>query len=472
VSRALSNLEDYRSRIRESDKKILGLVKERLDMGVEVAKIKHERSLPTIDVDAEQITIGNLLQSAEELGIEKSFARRLGELLIEETVRVEDSSQPERSKDQLMKEMFELTQKLIRQGRKVTRFEIGEPNFATPKAVIHGLNSTFRKKKIIGYGPASGLPELRSAIATELGRQHKTKIDPDQVLITPGGRFAIFATITSYISSLERVVIPQPAWPAYEECVNFAKGRVVPLHTRFENAWEIDLAALESELKKGAKMLVLNTPSNPTGKVIQKETFNRIVDLAARHNTMILSDEVYDRYVRSPAPSILESGYENSVYVNSFSKQFSLTGWRIAYLVTTKENALRIRRVLQTAITCVPEFIQNAALVAIKRGRSEASRQIKAILDKVDFTCRELSKIAVSFNKPEGAFYVFPKANKPNFDSYPFAKKLLEQHGVSITPGQAFGDYQEFFRLAVSLPKGQIPAAIKAIGAAIESWPQ
>jgi aspartate aminotransferase len=468
----LSNLEDYRSRIRESDKRILGLVKERLGLGAEVAKIKRQKSLPTIDVDAEQITIGNLIQSAEELGIEKSFARRLGELLIEETVRVEDSAQPERSKDQLMKEMFELTQKLIRQGRKVTRFEIGEPNFATPKAVIRGLNSTFQKKKTIGYGPASGLPELRNAIASELSRQHKTKIDPDQVLITPGARFAIFATITSSISSLERVVIPQPAWPAYEECVNFARGRVVPLHTRFENVWEIDLAALESELKKGAKMLVINTPSNPTGKVIHKETFNRIVDLAAKYNTTILSDEVYDRYVRSPAPSILESGYENSVYVNSFSKQFSLTGWRIAYLVTTKENALRIRRVLQTAITCVPEFIQNAALVAIKRGRNEASGQIKAILDKVDLTCSELSKIAVSFNKPEGAFYVFPKANKPDFDSYAFAKKLLEQHRVSITPGQAFGDYPEFFRLAVSLPKGQIPAAIRAIGAAIESWPQ
>ena len=470
--RALSNLEDYRTRIRESDKKILALVRERLDMGAEVAKLKHERNLPTIDADAEQITIGNLVQSAEKLGIEKSFATRLGELLIEETIRVENSAQPESSKDQLMKEMFELTQKLIRQGRKVTRFEIGEPNFTPPKPVIRGLNSTFQAKKVIGYGPASGLPELRSAIASELSRQHKTKIEPDQVLITPGARFAIFATITSYISSLERVVIPQPAWPAYEECVNFAKGRVVPLNTQFEAGWEIDLAALESELKKGPKMLVLNTPSNPTGKAIHKETFNQIVELAANHNTMILSDEVYDRYVRSPAPSILGSGYKNSVYVNSFSKQFSLTGWRIAYLVTTKENALRIRRVLQTAVTCVPEFIQNAALVAIKRGRNEASRQIKAILDKVDLTCRELNKIDVSFNKPEGAFYVFPKANKPNFDSYAFAKKLLEQHSVSITPGLAFGDYPEFFRLAVSLPKGQIPSAIRAIGAAIESWPQ
>ena len=464
-------MEDYRSRIHETDKKILALVKERLTIGTEVANFKHGRSLPIIDADAEQVTMNNLLESAQELGIERAFAHRLGELLIEETVRVEDTTQPQMSKDQLMKEMFELTQKLTRQGKKVTRFEIGEPNFPPSREVIRGLDSTFRKKKVVGYGPASGLPELRKAIASDLTRQHGTEIDPEQVLITPGGRFAIFATITSYVSSLERVVIPQPAWPAYEECVNFVRGRVIPIHTKFEDSWDIDLGLLETELKKGARMLVLNTPSNPTGKVIGKKIFDQVVDVAAKYHSMILSDEVYDRYVRSPSPSVLENGCDNFVYINSFSKQFSLTGWRIAYLVTSKQNVLRIRRVLQTAITCVPEFIQNAALLAMKRARGEAQRQIKAILEKVDLTCRELSKIDVSFHKPEGAFYVFPKANKPNFDSLAFARQLLEKHYVSITPGQSFGNYPEFFRLAVSLPRAQIPSAIKAIGAAIDSWP-
>ena len=458
-------------KIRETDKKILGLVKERLELGRQVAEAKHERGLPTIDADAEQATFRNMTQFAEELGVEKRSAERLGELLIEETVRVEEATQPAQSKDQLMKEMFELTQKLTSQGRKVTRFEIGEPNFSTPNVVIQGLNSTFRKKKVIGYGPSQGLPELRKAIAAELTKQHKTTIDPDQILITPGARFGIFATITSFVSSLERVVIPQPAWPAYEECVNFIKGRVIPLKTRFEDRWDIDLDKLELELKKGVRLLVLNSPCNPTGKVIGKEKFKRAVDLAAKYDTMILSDEVYDRYVHSPAPSILENDYDKFVYINSFSKQFSLTGWRIAYLVTTKENALRIRRALQTAITCVPEFIQNGALVAMKRAEGEARRSIKAIMEKVEFTCRELSKIDVSFHKPEGAFYVFPKANKPNFDSLTFARQLLEKHSVSVTPGQSFGEYPEFFRLAVSLPRAQIPAAVKAIGAALESWP-
>ena len=450
---------------------MLLLVKKRLDVGAQVAETKHERGLPTIDADAEQATITNLTHTAAELGVEKRFAERLGELLIEETVHVEESKQPPQSKDQLMKGMFELTQKLTSQGRKITRFEIGEPNFSTPMAVVQGLYSTFRKKRIIGYGPSAGLPELRKAIAAELTKQHKTNIDSDQILITPGARFGIFATITSFVSSLERVLIPQPAWPAYEECVNFVKGRIIPLNTTFEDRWDINLDTLESELKKGVTLMVLNSPSNPTGKVIPQEKFKRIVDLAANYNTMILSDEVYDRYVHSPAPSILESDYDNFVYINSFSKQFSLTGWRIAYLVTTKEKAVRTRRALQTAITCVPEFIQNGALAAMKRAEAEARRNIKAIMEKVELTCRELGKIDVSFHKPEGAFYVFPKANKPNFDSLAFAKDLLEKHGISITPGQSFGEYPEFFRLAVSLPRIQIPAAIRTIGAALESWP-
>ena len=464
-------LEDYRSLIRKTDRKILALVKERLEVGARVAETKHVRGLPTIDADAEQATMNNMVQFAGELGVEKRLAERLGELLIEETIRVEETNQQVQSKDQLLKEMFELTQKLTSQGRKVSRFEIGEPNFSPPKEVIQGLNATFRKKKVIGYGPSAGLPELRKAIATHLSKQHKITIESDQVLVTPGARFGIFATITSFVSALERVVIPQPAWPAYEECVNFVQGRIIPLNTSFEDNWDIDLDRLELELEKGVRLLVLNSPSNPTGKVIPQEKFKRTVDLAAKYGTMILSDEVYDRYVHSPAPSILENDCDNFVYINSFSKQFSLTGWRIAYLVTTKPYALKIRRALQTAITCVPEFVQNGALVAMKKAEPEARRNIKAIMEKVELTCRELSKIDVSFHKPEGAFYVFPKANKLNFDSLAFAKQLLEKHGVSITPGQSFGDYKEFFRLAVSLPRAQIPSAIKAIGAALDSWP-
>jgi aspartate aminotransferase len=388
----------------------------------------------------------------------------------EENIDVQSESKPKQSKDQLLKEILELTLRLTSKGEKVTRFEVGEPNFPASPQVIRGLTDTFRKKKIVGYGSASGIPELRKALADGLNEEHNTRIDPDQILITPGGRFAIFATLASFVSEAERVVIPEPSWPAYEECVDFIKGHTIPVNTKLEDEWEINLGKLESELQKGVRVLVLNTPNNPTGKVIGEKKFNEIIELTRKYHATVLSDEVYDKYVRAKAPSILESESENFVYINSFSKQFSLTGWRIAYLVTTKEKAMRIRRVIQTVLTCVPEFIQRAALVAVKNGRHEAQRNINAIMKKVDLTCQELSKIDVSFYKPEGTFYVFPRANKPNFDSVRFAKQLLEQHRVSISPGQAFGDYPAFFRLAVSLPAAQIPGAIKAIGKSIDAW--
>ena len=322
----------------------------------------------------------------------------------------------------------------------------------------------------MGYGPAAGILELRKALADELNIEHDTNIEPDQILITPGARFAIFASIASLVSGFERVVIPQPAWPAYEECVDLVKGQVVSINTTLDDKWEIDLEKLESELRTGARILILNSPNNPTGKIIGQKKFLEIIELAQKYDVVVLSDEVYDKYAHNKAPSVLESKETNFVYVNSFSKQFSLTGWRIAYLVTTKENAIRIRRIIQSLVTCVPEFTQRAALVAIKKGKREAQRNINAIMKKVELTCQELSKIDVSFYKPDGAFYVFPKADKPNFDSVRFAKQLLEQYHVSISPGPAFGDYPAFFRLAVSLPAAQIPGAIKAIGKAIDSW--
>ena len=466
----MSTLEEYRTRIRENDKQLLRLIRERFSIADKMAEVKQSKGLPIIDTDAEQSALSNLAHAARELGLSTEFARRFGELLIEETIRVEEQGKPRQSKDQLLKEVVELALGLSSKGERVTRFEIGEPNFPASPQVIQGLTETFRKKKIVGYGPAAGLPELRRALADELNVEHDTEIEPDQILITPGGRFGIFASIAGFVSQIERVVIPQPAWPAYEECVDFIKGRVIPLNTTLEERWEIDVGKLETELRKGARMLILNTPSNPTGKIISKSKFEEIIELAQRYEALVLSDEVYDKYVRARAPSILESGRENYIYVNSFSKQFSLTGWRIAYLVTTKENAMRIKRVIQTVATCVPEFIQNAALVAIKKGRREAQRNINAIMKKVELTCRELGKIDVSFYRPDGTFYVFPRANKPNFDSVRFAKQLLEQHRVSISPGLAFGNYPAFFRLAVSLPAAKIPGAVKAIGKAIDAW--
>ena len=454
---------------------MLTLIKDRLNIGIKLSEIKHSLGLPIIDTDAEQAAMDNLVRTSAALGVDISFARQLGELLIEKTIEIQNNhrsaGQPaKKSKDQNLKEIIELTQAMLVDGKKIARFEIGEPNFPPPQPVIRELTTVFKKKKIIGYGAAVGLPELRKKLAVELSNEHHVRIDPDQIVITPGARFAIFATVMSFVSELERVVIPQPAFPAYEECVSLTHGRAIPVAASLDNNWELNFSKIEAELRKGARMIVLNSPNNPTGKVISKDKFHDLVELARKHDTLVLSDEVYERYVHSKAPSILDEEYTNSIYVNSFSKRFGLTGWRIAYLVTSKEYAKRIRRIIHTAVTCVPEFIQRAALIALKQGESDAERNRRSILRKVDLTCRELSKIDVEFYKPDGALYVFPRSNKPNFDSVKFATKLLKEQHVSVVPGESFGNYPAFFRLAVSLPEAQIPNAIRSIGKAVEHW--
>jgi len=154
----LRELEEYRTKIRETDRQMLSLIQERLSLGDKLAAVKHAKSLPIIDATAEQAVLDNLTETAKTLGLTTSFARRLGELLIEESVRVQDEGKPKQSKDQLMKEIFELIQKLLAQGQRVTRFEIGEPNFPPSTQIVRALTDTFRKKKIVGYGPAAGLP--------------------------------------------------------------------------------------------------------------------------------------------------------------------------------------------------------------------------------------------------------------------------------------------------------------------------
>jgi aspartate aminotransferase len=463
-------IENARTLVRDVDRQIVYMIGKRLELVREIAQLKQESKQPIIDAETEHLVMQNILDASDDVQLNERHGRSLAGLLIDISVdfqREQQGLSQDVSKDQLLKRTFEKVQILQRKGIPVTRFEIGEPNFQPPTAVYDRTIAALQERRIFGYGPAAGLRELREAIANELAERYRTTVDADQVLIVPGARFAIFASILAFTSMGDRVIIPQPAWPAYEESVSYARARAIPLAAKLEEDWNIPMNDLEANLRGSAKMLVLNSPSNPTGKALDRKQFDEVSRLAQKHNCIIVSDEVYDRYVHKRVPSILEYPDSDYVYVNSFSKQFSLTGWRIAYLVTRKERVPALRRMIQTAVTCVPEFIQEAALHAIKQGRAEAQTKVEEILRKVSYTCNELGKIDVSFREPEGGFYVFPKVNRPNFDSVRFAEFLVDEYRISVSPGSSFGDYPEFFRLAVSVPTEQIPGSIKAIGDAI-----
>jgi len=320
------------------------------------------------------------------------------------------------------------------------------------------------------YGSSAGLPALVDAIAERLNHQYGTKLGRSNLLIFPGGRFAIFASIFSTLSSLDRVALCQPAWPAYESCVAFAGGRTLAVHTRLEDHWDIDLTALEEKLRLGPKMIVLNNPNNPTGKVLSNNMFGEIMELARKYRTVVLSDEVYATYSSVPVPSVLEYPDTQSIYVNSFSKEFSMTGWRVAYAVAGEESIARMRKIVETSLTNVPEVIQRAALAALKDTSTDAVTGRNRIRRRLSMACEELRRGDFEFHPPEGGFYVFPRMRRKGIDAEKFSKYLFEKYAVGVLPGTIFGEYPDFLRLAITEPEAAVRTGIRRIVKAMDEW--
>ena len=213
--------------------------------------------------------------------------------------------------------------------------------------------------------PLRGLKELREAIAEVLNERYGTDLGPEQVLIAPGGKFAIFAAILSFISQGDGALVPTPTWPIYGNTVRLAGGRENTLKTRFEDRWNIDLEKLSQMLQVNPKLLILCTPNNPTGKVFGEKTLREIIDGVEQAGSYVLADEVYESYATS-FKSLLQVATSNFIYINTFSKRYGMTGWRIGFAVSDEETIGRMQSVLQLSITCVPEFIQKAALAALR----------------------------------------------------------------------------------------------------------
>jgi aspartate/methionine/tyrosine aminotransferase len=433
-------------------------VKDRLRMGV-------------IDPVAEKSVIENFVTSAVKVGIDQAYARQVAGLVIEGSVHVQTSSRRRAvSKDSLLKQFSEMMLREEKKGRKLIRLDIGEPRFKTPEAVVAEAKRRLNQTSAMMYGSSAGVTELTDAIASRLNDLYETRIDRSNVLIFPGARFAIFAAIRSAVSSFERVLLCQPVWPAYESCAALAGARVLPVSTDLEDRWEINLAALEKQLKLSPKILIINNPNNPTGKVWSAKRFQEIVELATRYHTVVLSDEVYTSYCSTRVPSVLDCPDIDAIYVNSFSKEFSMTGWRVAYAVADQQRIAKMRAIVETTLTNVPELVQRAAVAALKDPSRESARSRREICRRVGIACEELRKGDLDFYPPDGGFYIFPRIKKRKMDSEKFAKHLFEKHAVGVLPGSVFGEYKDFLRLAITESETAVKAGIRRIVKAVDEW--
>ena len=352
----------------------------------------------------------------------------------------------------MLYEINEKALKLESEGKKIIRLNIGDPDLETPTEIIEAAYDAMKRGKT-KYSSSYGETKLRKKLADI----HEVSVD--NVVITSGSKWGIFATMYLMLKSGGNVIIPTPYWTAYDLIAKSLGAQTKLLKTELDDNWRIDLEALDKLIDRETRMIILNNPNNPTSKTIDAEVLDGIVQIANDKGVTILSDEVYGTISFVKTKSILDYG-ENHIFSNGFSKTFTMTGWRIGYIIANKELIDRITRLNQITINNVPVFIQEAALKALELQKQLTTDIKKEYQERANIASKILSEAKLEFTKPDAPFYVFPK--RRGLDSERFALDMLDK-GVAIAPGTAFGDYREHFRISLTVPREKMTTALNKI---------
>jgi len=325
---------------------------------------------------------------------------------------------------------------LEEEGKKIIHLEVGEPDFKPPEEVKIALEEIY-DKGYGKYGPAKGITELRKALAV------RKNCNEENIMVCPGARFGVYLAITTLLNPGDEIVVIEPAWPAYKDCALNAGIKVRTIKTTLETNWEPSVEQINNAINQNTKMIILNSPNNPTGKVLPKKLLDDIIQTAKNNDLYVLSDEIYSEYVNNDWQSVSIYDYKKSIITESFSKSHAMTGFRIGYVIADPSIIDKMSKLQALSLTNVSEPIQYAALQALKADRSENTKIINSRLEVIVNIAKD---IGLEFIEPDGAMYLFVRTKHKDFDATKFSEKLLE-HGIAIAPGEGFGDYKEFFRL-------------------------
>jgi len=366
-------------------------------------------------------------------------------------------------------EMLGRANELERQGRSIIHLEIGEPDFDTPDPIVTaGVESL--KKGATHYSPVPGVWDLRVRIAEHLSFRHAQRIDPRNVIVTPGAKMMIFSMIQSLVDPGDEVIHPDPGYPAYEAAIRMAGATPVPVKLEESNDFRLDVDELARQITSRTKLIVINSPQNPTGGVLTLDDLRNIAVLARKHDLLILSDEIYSEISYGDRPaSILDLSdiLDRVLYVNGFSKIYAMTGWRLGYGVVPRETFPAIELFVNNSVSSSATFTQLAALEAFNSETEQATQKMVAeFLKRRDVFADGLNRIpGIRCLKPLGAFYLFPYISGIRLTSEAFADRLLTEAGVATLPGTAFGEYGEgYLRLSFANSLTDIQAALERIG--------
>jgi aspartate/methionine/tyrosine aminotransferase len=368
-------------------------------------------------------------------------------------------------------EVLNKARALERQGKAIIHLEIGEPDFDTPKDIIEA-GAEALKAGWTHYGPAAGLPELCMAIAEEVERSRGVKVTSDWVVVVPGGKPIIFFTILALADVGDEIIYPNPGFPIYESMINYVGATAVPIRLWEEKDFSLDVEELANLITDRTKLIILNSPHNPTGGVLSKRDIADIAEVIGDRNIMILSDEIYSRLMFDGARhhSIMsEPGFkERTILLDGFSKTYAMTGWRMGYGVMRPDLATHIARLMTNSNSCTASFTQIAGIEAIRGHQAPVDRMRAEFQKRRDVFVAGLNRIkGFSCRVPKGAFYVFPNISKTGWKSKKLADTLLEDAGVACLSGTAFGDYGEgYLRFSVA---NSLENLNKALGL-IDRW--
>ena len=340
------------------------------------------------------------------------------------------------------------------QGRDIVHLEIGEPDFDTPRNIIDAGCDALHKG-FTHYGPSAGLMELREVIAQHVSDTRCVHVMPDEVVVVPGGKPIIFFSILALSEHGDEVIYPNPGFPIYESMINYVGAKAVPIHLREELDFRLDVDELAAMINERTKLIILNSPQNPTGGVLEKKDIDAIARAIGDHNVMVLSDEIYSRLIfEGEHHSImsLDGMKERTILLDGFSKTYAMTGWRMGYGVMCADLAAHIARLMTNSSSCTASFTQVAGIEAL-RGRQEAVDHMRDKFRKRrDVMVAGLNKIkGFSCRLPHGAFYVFPNITQTGWPSKKLADALLDDAGVAALSGTAFGAFGEgYLRFSVA----------------------
>jgi aspartate aminotransferase len=413
---------------------------------MQIGKIKNELNMEVADEKVEQDVRKSILKLSEQIGMDTKFCGRLLNTLLTESVRLQQIQNSPELPPQTHLSIFMKAKQLEAAGKKIIHMEVGEPDYPPPRSVKRALIAAYDNGQY-HYTESKGIPKLCQAIAKKVGNS----ITEDQVMVTLGGRFAVFSTFASLLKPGDEVISIEPAWPAYRECADFVGAKTNILKTTLEQKWNPDIKNLQDMINGTTKMIVINYPNNPTGKILEEKILEKIVSLARDNDLFLLSDEVYSDYAFHDFKSIVEYNYEKSIMVSSFSKGHAMTGFRVGYGIANKNVIAKMVKFQATALTCVAEPMQYSALAALE-ANSNSIQNKRIMKRRLDLVSNRLHNMSFTFVEPDGAMYIYPKLKKGIDGDISLVEKLLDL-GVALAPGSGFGEsYREFIRISACQP--------------------